>query len=1233
MKRSTLRRSVVGLAMAVAFFCQGTWVLAGTTGGLSGTVNDTSGKPIAGAAVKATSASQIATTTTDASGHFVFLSLAPDTYTVSLEKADYDPISIAGITVFADQTQTLAFTMKPRLKIIATTVSTAPGALIRAGTTSDVYSVNAATSAKVTGLGGGGGLDNAYSAIATMPGAYVPVGQMGWFQTVYIRGGDFDQVGYEVDGVPVNRSFDTYPSNTATSLGQQEVQVYTGAAPADAQGQGLAGYINQVIKTGTYPGYASSDLGVGFPTFYHKANVEVGGASPDRLFSYYVGLGGYNQDTRVYDQFDGASISNAYGSVFTPCPAAPTASLPSCYVNGTWMPGQSVFTTGNPADGVVTPGFVNSPFSADVFPTTLYDRDTVLNFHFGIPHKHDGGRDDIQALYETSSIDEYLSNAITDFGNLFSNPALGIGTSIPYLSGNVYTGGLNTAINPANISSQISPYTWPDAQGSTLPVNNRDDEQINDAIIKVQYQKNFGSNAYLRMYGYTDYSNWLNYGPDGVAYYLETGVDQYSIPADYQVSSHTRGFSAEFADQLNPENLLQVQGSYTTASSERTNSYTGFESNGMQMATLVSSADPDSGICYMPNGTPTGCSTIQGYAPGNVTVGAAATGGAAAFAPITGTCGGAPCEWLATENGYDGEYNDVTPQFYSGAITDNWDPTDKLHFNVGVRFDDFGFVPNSTAGGARNFWFNAWNNEMCYNTASPGSAAVPLPVVTTAVNASNGGCTNTAVEGAPFGTGYVPATLTNDPVTNTFEVWQPRVGLTYTLNPLNVIRASYGRYDQAPTTAFEEYDTLQQDLPDYLGPTFFGYGRTSPTYPIAPEVSNNYDLSWEHQFKGTDWSMKITPFYRKTQDQIQEFFLNVTTGFVSGLNIGAQTNRGFEFDLQKGDFSRNGLSGLLAFTYTNAYVNYSNLTSGSSVLTAINDNIQAYNAMTSACATGTASKSLCGSGTPTTPSGAAVQPCYGPGITAASPASACTAADVANPYWNASPQALFSTGADYWPYSLFPFTPAAGDYSSFVTPYVATIVLNYKHDKWAITPALQFSAGNRYGYPLAETGYDPSSCSTASTFPIGSVYYGSAGGYGNAANPASCTDTLYIPDISTGKFDNMGAFITPSRYTLSTQLSYDLTPRITAVLTLANIFDICAGGTKAPWTTSAYGLPSRAICGYGSSTAEEYGAPVGNVAPLTATGGELAQAQTAYGYTPIVGSLPFNAYLDFRIKL
>ncbi len=315
MIRRSIRHIVTALVLLVAFVCQGTWALAGTTGGLSGSVVDADNSaPVAGAQVTASSPSQNATGTTDATGHFTFLTLPPDTYTVTIAKSGYQSISVPGQVVFADTVQNVTVRLPKALKTIAHVAATGVGSLVKAGTTADIYSVNAGMQKAASALGGGGSLNSAYSAVASVPGAYVPANQTGYFQTVTIRGGDYDQVGYEFDGVPVNRSFDNYPSSSASSLGNAEVQVYTGANPANSESQGLSGYINQVIKTGTYPGYAQAELGIGTPTFYHRAMVEAGGSTPDRLFSYYVGVAGYNQDFNYVDNQNGATYDNWVGA-------------------------------------------------------------------------------------------------------------------------------------------------------------------------------------------------------------------------------------------------------------------------------------------------------------------------------------------------------------------------------------------------------------------------------------------------------------------------------------------------------------------------------------------------------------------------------------------------------------------------------------------------------------------------------------------------------------------------------------------------------------------------------------------------------------------------------------------------------------------------------------------------------------------------------------------------------
>src|SRR5579863_8914011 len=327
-----LKYLAIAIALGVAASVP---VRAGTTGGISGIVSEFgTTTPLAGVVVSVTSPSQSATTTTDARGHFAFVSLAPDEYTISLKKPGYSPVSYAGISVFADAQQTLALSMRVALKTIANVTSRSASSLVRPGTTADLYSVNAAQQERTAVLGGGGSLNSAYSAIASVPGAYVPANQNGYLQAVHVRGGDSYEVGYEFDGIPINRAFDNYPSGSLSSLGQVELQVYTGATPSNAEAQGLAGFVNQVIKTGTWPGFATLDASAGTPTFYHSLNLEAGGATPDRTFSYYVGIGDYNQDHRYVDQFGGAGYASEFGQQIAQCPASGLANLTSCFTNG-----------------------------------------------------------------------------------------------------------------------------------------------------------------------------------------------------------------------------------------------------------------------------------------------------------------------------------------------------------------------------------------------------------------------------------------------------------------------------------------------------------------------------------------------------------------------------------------------------------------------------------------------------------------------------------------------------------------------------------------------------------------------------------------------------------------------------------------------------------------------------------------------------------------------------------
>jgi hypothetical protein len=622
MKRYAFRNPLLALMMTFVFASQGTWALAGTTGGITGTVTDESGAPVAGASVKIVSASQSANASTDAAGKFNFLSLAPDTYTVSIEKDGYNPLAYAGVTVFADNQLTLSFRMTKALKTIAKVSATSAGNLVKSGVGSDIYSVNSQAITTSSALGGGGNLNSAYSAISSVPGAVVPAGGAGWNQSTYVRGSQSCFTGFEYEGSPVNRAFDNYNSSTESNLGLQELQVYTGGGPSSSASSGTSGFINQVFKTGTYPGYMDLSAGIGTPTYYHQAKIEAGGATPDRRFSYYVGLSGYNQGFRPLDNNNGGGLMNDPTSVYTgqsnvgrlgtyfngipaitaECSPGTTNDTNPLWGGGVAPPAGSPYTYYQadlslqpncyvPYPGIVVPNAINL--------TQIADRENVANFHFRIPQKN-GTSDDIQLLGSSSMLNSQYYSSFNDIGG-YQNATLAIlGTQYcnpatsrqnngaactpqgnvnfpAYTDAIVYNAPFGTPIAGLSTQQYFQPDSNPNRQfGAQIPVDNRDGIFNDTGIVKLQYTHQFSSNAFARIFGYTFFSDWTQSGAQNAleTYLLGcTGAcpGAGAIAANYDLITHTGGGQLELVDQLNSQHLLQLTANYTSANVVRFN--------------------------------------------------------------------------------------------------------------------------------------------------------------------------------------------------------------------------------------------------------------------------------------------------------------------------------------------------------------------------------------------------------------------------------------------------------------------------------------------------------------------------------------------------------------------------------------------------------------------------------------------------------------------------------------
>jgi hypothetical protein len=1191
-----LRRSLAAVAFA-AFFSGGAIVVAGTTGAIAGVVLSHAGVPLADAKVYAASPSQSATVATDNSGRFSLLSLVPDTYTITISKAGYETSVTTGISVFADQSQSIHVSLGPALKTIATVTTRSAMDVVKPGTTSDVYSVNATVTKAVQGVGGGGNLNNAYSAIATVPGAFVPPNQQGWNQTVYIRGGNFDQVGYEFDGVPVNRSFDNYPGGTAGTLGQQELQVYAGGGTAGESASGLSGFINQVIKTGTFPGYAGANVGLGAPAYYHGLQVEAGGASPDRLFSYYVGVGGYNQDYRYLDQFNGSALPGVYGftaiadnmsnlfnfpGVYPTCGFAPPSgsglyagpNASPVYDPMSLKPGQPGFIP-LPQGVAFDPGCYNFISPAYSSYSNLANRESVVNVHIGIPHRHDAGRDDVQILYDNNMLLSQYYSSGNDIGPhlVYQLNQVRNGINVPEVWGDFLTWPTGTFFGENAANTHVIPYFAPASPSgrcanvnpggppppgvpsacptgtfSAVPSDTRDGFWNNAGIVKLQYQHNIGSNAYFRIYGYTFYSDWLQNGPLSFASGLfGLGVLSY----DYELNSHTRGLAFSFADQINSQHLLTFDANYTTATTNRYNNTNFNNSPGASTTNYTNGVD-----CFNPNNgrrapcnSPASSGTFQDPTP---TIGV----------PVPGA------SWQITSTGNSGFLNTVVPAFTALALQDHWNPTDKLNLELGLREEVYQYNLANTSNNGQNFWFTAGQNEFCYNPVTLQPYVIPAPPASgfPATPFIGFHCpVDRSIPAHPVQTvhpdgrdGHLLLSNSYSP-TITDTALTPRLGLTYTVNNDTVLRFSAGRYAQEPQTYQVQYNAKDNNLAYDLFQAFWQYGYTTPRHDPLVQYSNNYDASYERRFKGTDMSIKVSPYFRYATNQI--YSVALPFGLGGGFNSGTQRVDGVEVALAKGDFDKNGLSFLLSYTYTNSATKWNNFP-GSSLnpIDPYNQDIANFNGLTKAGGGTQCYESDQNGNLFPDPKCRQLGTRYNPPIW--------------NPYYSMRAQPLLDRNGWY---------PVGLDFA-YLSPNVLSAVVNYKHNKFAITPALTVNEGALYGNPADVVGLDPRTCTGNSAHMLGGIAQKnpfqadyttcSLADTQNGTSPG----TLFIPDPTTGVFDTFGAFRQPWQANLSMSLSYEINPRVRVSLLLANLVNACFGGTKASWTQQQ---PSNSYtCGY-----------------------------------------------------
>jgi Carboxypeptidase regulatory-like domain len=140
-----MRALLVAAALAAASFLPVSG-FAGTTGQLAGTVTDAGSRaPISGASVTVSSPAQREATTSDATGHFSFVSLAPGVYVVTVSREGYATQTYSNVAVNADASTAIALLTFRPLRQIGSVLDYHYPSIFQDHVTSDVYVVTPVT--------------------------------------------------------------------------------------------------------------------------------------------------------------------------------------------------------------------------------------------------------------------------------------------------------------------------------------------------------------------------------------------------------------------------------------------------------------------------------------------------------------------------------------------------------------------------------------------------------------------------------------------------------------------------------------------------------------------------------------------------------------------------------------------------------------------------------------------------------------------------------------------------------------------------------------------------------------------------------------------------------------------------------------------------------------------------------------------------------------------------------
>jgi hypothetical protein len=223
--------SLPRLALATLFALLLAPAASAQFGQLRGTVTDAnSGEPLPGVNVVVEGLGVGAAT--DLNGQYVIIGVRPDTYSVLFSYIGYQPVRIEGVRVRIDLSTPLDVQLREEVIEGGEIVVTAERALIQRDLTATTAFVSADDIRALP-------VEN-FSQVVELQAGVV---------NGHFRGGRLGEVGYWVDGLPVQDVYDGGLSLSIENDMVQEAQIVTGAFNAEF-GQAMSGIVNVVTRDG-----------------------------------------------------------------------------------------------------------------------------------------------------------------------------------------------------------------------------------------------------------------------------------------------------------------------------------------------------------------------------------------------------------------------------------------------------------------------------------------------------------------------------------------------------------------------------------------------------------------------------------------------------------------------------------------------------------------------------------------------------------------------------------------------------------------------------------------------------------------------------------------------------------------------------------------------------------------------------------------------------------------------